>query len=219
MIAASIILASSPVIGPLTMTTLGRALAGRGIVAAEPHADPDLGRYVTAAGAQPLSRLTVLVGFSAAGPRLYAVAAKLAPDAVVFMDARLPVDGVAPDAEPAFADLLDRLPVDDAGMLPPWPSWWPEPVLESLVPDPSVRDAFVADCPRAPRAMFSVPVPAPEYHGPCAYLAFGDTYADQRSIADRRGWPVATLDRQRHLAPLVEPDAVAGALVDLIGRL
>jgi hypothetical protein len=218
-IAASIVLASSPAIGPLTMTTLGRALAGRGIVVTEPPAHPDLGGYVAVAGAGQLPRPTVLVGFSAAGPRLFAVAAVLAPDAVVFMDARLPVDGVAPDAEPAFADLLDRLPVDDGGLLPPWPSWWPEPVLEVLVPDRSVRDAFVAECPQVPRAMFSVPVPAPEYHGPRAYLAFGDTYADQRSIADRRGWPVATLDRQRHLAPLVEPDTVAGALVDLIGRL
>jgi len=41
------------------------------------------------------------------------------------MDARLPADGAAPDAEPAFAELLDRLPIDADGTLPPWPSWWP----------------------------------------------------------------------------------------------
>ena len=161
----------------------------------------------------------MLVGFSAAGPRLFAVAAAVEPDAVVFMDARLPADGAAPDAEPAFAELLDRLPIDADGTLPPWPSWWPAAVLESLVPERSIRDAFVAECPRVSRAMFSTPIPAPTYGGPCAYLAFGDTYADQRSVALDRGWPVRTLGGHRHLAPLVAPDAVADALVDLIGRL
>ena len=219
MIAASVVLASSPVIGPLTMATLGRALHARGLAVAVPPAHADLHRYVAAAAESHVPRPTVLVGFSAAGPRLFAVAEVLAPDAVVFMDAGLPVDGVAPDAEPAFAELLDRLRVDAGGLLPPWPSWWPAQVLEPLAPDRAIREAFAVECPQVPRAMFSVPVPAPEFGGPCAYLAFGDTYVDQRTLAGHRGWPVATLERQRHLAPLVEPDAVADALVHLIGRL
>ena len=219
MIAASVVLASSPVIGPLTMSTLGRAVEARGLAVAAPPAHVDLDQYVAAAAVARTPRPTVLAGFSAAGPRLFLAGQALAADAMVFMDARLPADGVAPDAEPGFADLLDRLPVDRDGMLPPWPTWWAEAVLESLVPEPSVRAAFVAECPRVPRAMFSVPVPAPAFDGPCAYLAFGDTYADQRALALDRGWPVATLLRRRHLAPLVEPDAVADALVALIGRL
>ena len=220
--AASVILASSPMIGPLTMATLGRALAERGIAIATPTAEPELDRFIgAAAGVAPPGRPrpSVLVGFSAAGPRLFAVAAAVEPDAVIFMDARLPVDGMAPDAEPAFAELLDRLPIDADGTLPAWPSWWPAAVLESLVPQRSLRDAFVAECPCVRRAMLSTPIPAPTYVGPCAYLAFGDTYADQRSVALDRGWPVATLGGQRHLAPFVAPDTVADALVDLIGRL
>ena len=53
---------------------------------------------------------------------------------------------------------------------------------------------------------------------PAAYLAFGDTYADERADAARRGWPVATL-QGLHLHPLVDPAGVAEALEGLLARL
>ena len=67
--------------------------------------------------------------------------------------------------------------------------------------------------------MYGVPTPAPDYGGPCGYLAFGNGYADQRDLAAGRGWPVATLDDVGHLAPLVAPARVATALIDVIERL
>ncbi len=219
MIASAVVLASSPLIGPLAISTLAAELAARGFDVATPSAPVALDRYIAAVARPCRARPCVLVGFSAAGPRLFAVASVARPDAIVFMDARLPDDGAAPDDEPAFADVLDRLSLDADGLLPPWPSWWPDGVLDSLVPEPAQRAAFVAECPRVPRAMFSVPLPAPAFDGPCAYLAFGNTYADQRDLAARRGWPVATIDGARHLAPLVAPAHVADGLIALIGRL
>jgi hypothetical protein len=63
-----------------------------------------------------------------------------------------------------------------------------------------------------------LPVPSGWERMPCAYLAFGDTYAVEREDAVRRGWPVRTLDG-RHLHMLVDPDAVAEAIEDLVQQL
>jgi hypothetical protein len=53
---------------------------------------------------------------------------------------------------------------------------------------------------------------------PTAYLAFGDTYAEERSTAERRHWPVRTLPGE-HLHLLVDPEAVTDALLELIAGL
>ena len=49
---------------------------------------------------------------------------------------------------------------------------------------------------------------------PCAYLAFGDTYAEETARARDLGWPVEVLDG-RHLHLLVDPDAVLEAVLRL----
>jgi hypothetical protein len=210
------VLASSPAVGPLALAPLAAALRDRGAIVATPVAHPDLAPYVRAASSQ--APADVLVGYSGGGPRLYAVAASLHPRAIVFMDAGLPADGVAPDADPAMSKALDSLPIDDEGMLPPWPDWWPDDALERLCPDAELRSEFVADCPRVPRGVFAQPIPAPPFEGPCAYLAFGDVYATEQRRADRYGWPTAAVPRG-HLAPLIAPDEVADALVDLSVRM
>ncbi len=70
-----------------------------------------------------------------------------------------------------------------------------------------------------PRSMFSLPIPAPDFDGPCGFVGFGDGYADDAAEAERRGWRVTVIAGAHHLWPLVEPDAVAEALVDLVDRL
>lgn len=200
----SIVLASSPAVGSLVLKRLAETLRGRGVAVAIPRADPDVDAYIAEVGAEASSDL--LVGYSAGGPRLYAVAERLAPRAIVFMDAVLPLDGAAPDTEPAMAALLDRLPVDEHGLLPAWPDWWSSEVVARL-------------CPRLPRAMYSQPIPAPAFDGPCGMLAFGPAYADAIADATRRGWPTRVLDGHAHLAPLVAPELVADELFDLAARL
>lgn len=51
-----------------------------------------------------------------------------------------------------------------------------------------------------------------------AYLAFGGTYADELARARDHRWPHATLDGG-HLQFLVEPDAVADAILALVAEL
>ena len=205
-----LVLASSPVVGPLAVQPLVAALGAAGIDAVTPFAHTAIDRYIEAGAASSPEGPFVLVGYSAGGSRLYAVAERIRPTALIFMDARLPADGVAPDAEQPFRELLDSLPLD-GGMLPPWPSWWPDGVIESLCPDVALRERFVEECPAVPRSMFSTPVPAPPVDLPSAFLAFGEVYADQLAIAEQRGWPVAELPLN-HLAPMVAPGDVAAAL-------
>ena len=45
-----------------------------------------------------------------------------------------------------------------------------------------------------------------------------DAYAAQAKVAETRGWPVRRLDGH-HLWPLVEPDRVAAAVIDVIPAL
>ena len=210
------VLASSPAVGPLALARLAVALRARGATVVTPVAHPDLASYLEAASAP--APADVLVGYSGGGPRLFAVAARLHPRAIVFMDAGLPADGAAPDADPAMAAALDSLPLDDNGMLPPWPAWWPDSVLARLCPDAELRSQFAADCPQVPRIIYAQPIPAPPFEGPCAYLAFGDVYAAERKLAERSGWPTATLARG-HLAPLTAPDEVAVELIELASRM
>lgn len=205
------VLASSPLVGPTALEPLARSLVALGAVAVVPATPADLDEHVDAIAAHAGSAddRDVLVAYSAAGPRANLLASGLHPEAIVFVDARLPADGAAPDAEGRFADFLDALPVDAAGHLPPWVDWWPDGVLEALCPDPERRRELVAGCPSLPRSMFSTPIPAPPFAGPCGYLLLDAGYADQAATARRAGWPVAELDGGSHLSPFVDPDRVA----------
>lgn len=213
----SIVLASSPAVGPLALAPLADVLRRRGVAVATPRAEPEVEAYVAAAAVE--TSPDVLIGYSAGGPRLFAVADRLAPKAIVFMDAGLPRHLVAPDSEPAMATLLDRLPVDHDGLLPAWTDWWPPNVMARLCPDGELRQRLADDCPRLPRSMYSQPVPAPAFHGPCGYLAFGSAYADAIAEAQRRGWPTRVLEGSAHLAPFVAPEVVADELLALASRL
>ena len=44
---------------------------------------------------------------------------------------------------------------------------------------------------------------------PQAYLAFGETYAEETAFAQEHGWPTTVLDGALHLHHMVDPDAVA----------
>jgi hypothetical protein len=109
---------------------------------------------------------------------------------------------------------------DAEGWLPPWSQWWGDEALAEILPDPGMRRAFAADCPRLPLAIFTeVHPPAPPWSAaPAAYLQLSEAYEDQAARARELGWPVARR-LSHHLALLTEPGLVATALCELLGHL
>ena len=159
---------------------------------------------------------SVLVPHSGAGLLAPALAAAGRVTGIVFVDAALPpTSGTAPLAPQDLVDALLPL-ADEAGALPPWTEWWDETQTATLYPDPSTR-AQIGDAARpVPVAWLTAEVDVPpRWTGlPAAYLAFGDTYAEEVSVAERRGWPVERMPGG-HLHQLHDPAGVASAIVRL----
>lgn len=221
---ASLVFLPSPLLGPATWSPVADLFEqqGRSTMIAPCPQGPLTPGDVQEAFDRALSGLDVpvVVAHSNAGLFVPWLADRHRPGAVVLVDAGLPGDvEQVPLAPPEFLEFLARL-ADDSGMLPPWTTWWGSSSFDTLVPDPALRQAVAREAQSLPLAYFrnSLPVPPGWDRMPCAYLAFGDTYAAERSEGVRRGWPVRTLDG-RHLHMLVDPDAVAAAIEDLIMRV
>lgn len=221
--AAALVLLPSPLLGPATWAPVADLLGQRGrstTIAPVPQ-DVRAPGDVQEVFDRALSGLDapVVVAHSNAGLFVPWLADRHRLSAVVLVDAGLPGDvEEVPLAPPDLQEFLAGL-ADDSGMLPPWTTWWGSSSFDSLVPDPALRQAVAQEAQSLPLAYFrgSLPVPSGWDRMPRAYLAFGDTYAEERAEAVRRGWPVRTLDG-RHLHMLVDADAVATAIGDLLTR-
>ena len=203
------VLLYSPLVGPTTWRPVAERLRAAGHEAAV--ADP---RTVEADGP------VVLVPHSNAGLYAPGLSDRLEVTATIYVDAALAGDG--PDialAPPAFVDHLRTL-TDPDGVLPPWSQWWPQESLVGLFPDDATRATVEREQPRLPLAYFTrrIPVPAGWTTTPSAYLAFGDTYADELARARGYGWPVEVM-AGRHLHQLHDPDGVTSAVLDLESRI
>jgi hypothetical protein len=154
------------------------------------------------------------------GGRYAALAAPGIP--VVHIDAALPpASGEAvPMAPPAMLEHLTEL-ADDDGLLPPWSRWWPDEDFAEVLPDDAQRADLREHERRMPLSYFRSRLGAPTGWAdqPQAYLAFGETYAEETAFACGHGWPTTVLDGALHLHHLVDPDAVAAAVLDLTARL
>lgn len=217
------LLLPSPLLPGAVLDPLADALRGLGLAATVAPAELGPGE-----GATDLVRRwsalvgpdTVLVAHSNAGylaPLVRAAAGSAAP--VVLVDAALPpVEGPYALAPAAFRAWLGEL-ADAEGRLPPWTRWWPRADLDTVLPADRF-DAVDAACPRLGLAYFDTVLTAPPgwVTLPQAYLALGDTYADERAFAERHGWPVTTLEGS-HLAFVTGPDDVAAAVAGLVARL
>lgn len=162
----------------------------------------------------------VLVPHSNAGLSAPLVAELGRVAATVFVDAALPPADAreVTMASGPFAEFL-AAKADADGVLPVWTDWWDED-LSPLFPDAPTRDGVERQQQRLPLTYFAEPLPVPPgwIGRPAAYLAFGDTYADEVAFARERGWPVSVLPGG-HLEMLHHPDRVANEVRRLLTSL
>jgi pimeloyl-ACP methyl ester carboxylesterase len=220
----TLVLIPSPLLGPTTWEPVGRVLERKGrhvqvpslrcvAESAPPYWPAGVAAIVAAAGEDPL----VLVPHSNSGLYVPAVVSALGEQVrgVVFVDAALPEAGYF-----APREFLDRL-VGADGLLPRWTDWWDEFDAAGLFPDAGTRALVEAEQPRMPIAYYDHRPPAPPWEDgnepPCAYLWFAPPYDTTAERAAAHGWATGHLAGQ-HLHMLVDPDAVAAAVLGLAGE-
>lgn len=216
------VLLPSPLLGPATWRPVEAWLREHGHEATTvdygpgPRTPASVMAAVLGAAAAA-SRPVVLVPHSNAGLYAPELARRLGASCTVYVDAALP-DAVDEDSETslapgAFLDFLRGLTAED-GRLPPWTRWWPD--IGALFPDARTRAAVEREQSRLPLAYFTtrVAVPARWSERPAAYLAFGETYADESRFAQDSAWPTLHLDGG-HLHQLWAPADVGAAIVEL----
>jgi hypothetical protein len=163
-----------------------------------------------------------LVAHSGAGPLLPAVRQALGHPVAAYLlaDAGLPHPGQSrlesffAEDKPFAAELQASLAA--GGRFPDWT----EASLAEVVPDPGLRRALVADL--RPRGLDFFTEPLPSLPGwpdaPAGYLRFSIPYEDAAARARQQGWPVRHAPAG-HFHPLVAPETVAQALLDLARSL
>ncbi|MGH3347363.1 MAG: hypothetical protein ACRDO4_10295 [Nocardioides sp.] len=158
---------------------------------------------------------TVLLPHSNAGYLAPVVSEATGGAPIVFVDAALPSPGPVTRLAPArFRDFLAGI-ADEDGLLPPWTRWWPRADYDAALPG-DWFDRIDAAAPRVPLAYVDaeVTVPPSWERGPRAYLAFGDTYAEEWDRAEAAGWRKRRLDGG-HLQWLSDADGVCEAVLSL----
>ena len=116
---------------------------------------------------------------------------------------------------------LQRDLADDAGIVPPWPRWWPEEAVAAQFPDEATRAYVSAEAGALPLAFFEEslpPVPDSWAARRAGYLLFSEGYAQTAREAASRGWVVREVLGE-HLHMLVDPAGVATALTGLAADL
>jgi hypothetical protein len=216
-----LVLLASPLLGPAVWGPVADLLESRGYDVTVPAGPPTVTMPEDVLRGWldqiPVGADTVLVPHSNAGLYVAALADARPVRGIVFVDAGLPSSRpVTPLAPAGFRSMLGDLAGED-GLLPPWTRWWPAAETAGLFPDPATRAAVEREQRRLPLSYFHAEVPSPPGWAalPASYLAFGDTYSDERASAERSGWPVETLSGE-HLHMLVDPVTVADALVRLM---
>jgi pimeloyl-ACP methyl ester carboxylesterase len=133
---------------------------------------------------------------------------------VVFVDAALPGAGYY-----AQRDFLNTL-ADADGRLPVWTSWWDQSDVAELFPNAQVQARVQAEQARMPLAYYDHLPPAPDpWHGPpCGFIWFAEPYDSGAEQASAHGWPTKQVPG-RHLHMLLDPAAVAAAVVEMAGLL
>ncbi len=226
-----VLLIHSPLVGPATWSPVARRLRLRGWPVGLPRlAETDLtiasywqrhARAVAMSVGRDIRRSpVVLVGHSGAGPLLPCIAKAINRPVVglVFVDAGIPKDGASRLdllAEEIGTDMADKLRVFlEGGRSYPM---WRDAELENLIPEAKTRREVLLEMEALPLSFWTESLHVPEgwLATPSAYLRLSPGYAMPAAEAQRRGWPYRELDAG-HFHMVVDPDAVASELVELL---
>ena len=219
------VLVHSPLVGPLTWVPVAEELRRMGVSAIAPplpdarEVGPPYWMRHAEAVAQAMKELPageplILVGHSGAGMLLPAIreVSKRPVAGYIFVDAGVPHDGMSRldffEGEEANA-FRERA---TGGFIPTWS----EDDLAEVIPDAEMRHRFVGELTPLPLAVYEEPLPVFEGwpDAPCGYLQFSPFYAPYAEQARREGWAYRRLEGG-HFHMLVEPKAVANALVEI----
>lgn len=220
----------SPLVGTTTWAAVAEQLSHEGFVTVTPAlASPQTPEppfwsthvHNVAVALKPFSSdpVVILAGHSGGGVLLPAISQSLdkPAGAAIFIDAAIPRDG---------ASRLDLFESSEAaeefrraasnGLLPTWS----EEDLRGVIEDDELRHKFVSELRPLPLAVYEEPLPVSEGWAdvPQAYLHFTSTYDLFAKQAQQAGWPYIHLEGG-HFHMLVDPIAVAGALIDGLGQL
>ena len=210
----------SPFLGPSAYTPLADALrAGRDDAAVAACDGTPVAHELVDAWSAMASAAdeVVLVPHSNAGHLAPLVSDRCGGLPIVFMDAALPASSGSSPLVPAGlrSHLVDLAGPD--GRLPAWTRWWPRDDLDEVLPG-DWFDRIDAVAPRVPLAYADEVVEVPDgwEHGRHAYLAFGETYAEELARVRELGWPHRVVAGQ-HLQCLVAPEQTAAGIRGLLG--
>ncbi len=227
------VLIHSPLVGPLTWKLVGHELVQRGThviipvlsdppTPAVPFWKGHAGCVAQSLAQLPLTYRLVLVAHSGAGPLLPAIRQLLKHPihAYVFVDAGIPQNGLSRLdlmrlEDPAWARSFEQM-LQQGGRFPTWSV----DDLREIVPQEALRQKLVAEINARSLPFFTEPIPV--FSGwpdaPCAYLKFSAPYQPAALRAQQAGWVVRQLPAG-HFHMLVVPEAVAGAILDLVQQL
>jgi pimeloyl-ACP methyl ester carboxylesterase len=227
-VSPTLLFVHSPVVGPSTWEYTAEVLQEKGFGCIVPDLTgvattdpPYYPKYAMAAAAAAgdTSDTVVLVGHSAAGALLPAIAEAVGDRTrgAVFVDAMLPQPGRSWFDTAASGMEAELRGLADDGVLPPWHEWLPPGALADLVPDPARRERLIAETPRLPVAYFDEPAPPARFTESvaCAFLRLGPPFDPAADKAQRLGWWVARRDWD-HLRMVSAPEAVADLIAQAI---
>lgn len=218
-----VLLVHSPLVGPSSLRPLATVASNRGLDISMPDltgamtsADPHRAYVEMAADACATTSPDVIVGHSGAGAFVPLIAGQTGVR-LVFLDAVLPPANGPYVVSDQFRTFIAEN--RDGSRLRPWLDWWPDEVVERLVPERVDREALRADTPRLPADFYddAIQLPTDWDDGSAAYLRLSSAYDEEYAEAQSRGWRVIHLD-STHLATVTEPERVLNAIVQLIRR-
>jgi len=233
----AVVLAHSPLTGPVAWGGLPEALRDRGHVVLvldvrDDDYPPYATRYVARAALQlraaDIAEPVVLVAHSGAGYLLPSLGAARRADrgrisGYVFLDAGLPAARGATRLSLLRAEDEDLATELEASLRAGerFPTWT-EHDLRSLVPNDTTRAALVASL--RPRGLDffteELPYPGDWPDAPCGYVQLTAPYDVAARLAAARGWPVLRPSLPGgHFAACVDPTGVTDALDELLRSL